>query len=179
MNDAVRRVLAGDRSAFREIVEEHGPSIGGFIAAYLPQRDVVEDLAQETFIAAFAQLARFRPGEELGPWLKAIARHKVLSHLRSHYRRGAALDRLRTQALEKVADELGRAQEGDDARGIDRLRRCLDKLPARLREAIRARYYERRRVTAIAQALGATAAAVSSLLFRGRKELESCMEKSP
>ena len=178
MNDAVRRVLKGDRDAYREIVKAYGASIGGFIAAYLPQRDLVEDLTQETFIAAYQHLKQFKPDQELGPWLKGIARNKVITHLRQRYRHGAALDRLKAEVIEQVADDVGRRQDGDDARSVDRLKQCLEKLPPRLREVVQARYYERRRVGAIAQALGSTASAISSLLFRGRKELETCLGRA-
>jgi RNA polymerase sigma-70 factor (ECF subfamily) len=178
MKDVIRRVLQGDRDAYREVVKEYGASIGGFIAAYLPQRELVEDLTQETFIAAYAHLDQFRTDQELGPWLKGIARNKVITHLRQRYRHGTALERLKADALEKVANELDRAQGGDDSGAVDRLRGCLDKLPPRLRDVIRARYYERRRVDAIARALGSTASAISSLLFRGRKELETCLGRS-
>ena len=126
MNDVVRRVLEGDRDAYREIVKEYGASIGGFIAAYLPQRELVDDLAQETFVAAYQHLNQFKTDQELGPWLKGIARNKVITHLRQRYRHGAAIDRLKAEALEKVAGELDRAQSSDDSGSVDRLRHCLE-----------------------------------------------------
>jgi RNA polymerase sigma-70 factor (ECF subfamily) len=178
MNDIVRRVRDGDRDAYREVVKEYGASIGGFIAAYLPQRELVDDLTQETFIAAYQHLDQFKTDQELGPWLKGIARNKVITYLRQRYRHGSALERLKAEALERVADEVDRAQSGDDSACVDRLKDCLEKLPPRLRQVVQARYYERRRVNAIARALGSTASAISSLLFRGRKELETCLGRS-
>lgn len=168
-------VLRGNRDAYRAVVKEYGSSIGAFFAAHLPHADTVEDLAQETFIAAFESLRTFELGEDFGYWLKGIARNKLLMHLRRHYQHGEAVEKLKAAAVEKVLDETCRRQEPDDARSIDRLRHCLEKLPRRTMDVVRARYFDRERVTAIAGKLGTTAAAISALLFRGRKELETCL----
>jgi RNA polymerase sigma-70 factor (ECF subfamily) len=174
----IRDVLAGHRDAYRAIVKEYGSTIGAFLAAHLSQPDTVEDLAQETFIAAFESLGTFRQDEDFGYWLKGIARNKLLMHLRRHYQHGEAVEKLKARAVEKVMEETCRRQEGDDARSLDRLRQCLEKLPPRTMDVVRARYFNRERVTSIAGKLGTTAAAISALLFRGRKELETCLGRS-
>lgn len=174
----VRDVLRGRRDAYRGVVKEYGSTIGAFLAAHLSQPDLVEDLAQETFIAAFESLASFKQDEDFGYWLKGIARNKLLMHLRRHYQHGEAVEKLKAAAVEKVFEETCRRQEGDDARSLDRLRHCLEKLPPRTMDVVRARYFEKERVTSIAGKQKTTAAAISALLFRGRKELETCMGRS-
>jgi len=178
MKDVVQRVLKGDRDSYRAIVKEYGPSIRAFLAAHLSQSETVDDLAQETFIAAFEGLRQFNLKEDLGSWLKGIARNKLLMHLRRHYQHGEAIEKLKAEAVEKVFEDTCRLQEGDDVHAVDRLRDCLEKLPPRLMSVVRARYFDRERVTSIAGKLGTTATAISSLLFRGRKELESCLGRS-
>jgi RNA polymerase sigma-70 factor (ECF subfamily) len=178
MKDAIQKVLKGDRDAYRGIVRECGPAIRAFLAAHLSQPDLVDDLAQETFIAAFENLGRFEQDSDLGSWLKGIARNKLLMHLRRRYQHGEALERLKAEAAEKVFEETCRLQEGDGARTVDQLRQCMEKLPPRLLTVVRARYFDRERVTSIASKLKTSATAISSLLFRGRKELESCLERS-
>lgn len=174
----IREVLSGRQDAYRAIVKEYGSTIGAFLAAHLSQPDTVEDLAQETFIAAFESLGSFRQEEDFGYWLKGIARNKMLMHLRRHYQHGEAVEKLKARAAQKVFEETCRRQESDDAQSLDRLRQCLEKLPARTMDVVRARYFDRERVTSIAGKLGTTAAAISALLFRGRKELESCLGRS-
>lgn len=178
MKDVIQKVLKGDRDAYRGIVRECGPAIRAFLAAHLSQPDLVDDLAQETFIAAFENLSRFELDSDLGSWLKGIARNKMLMHLRRRYQHGEALERLKAEAAEKVFEETCRLQEGDGAQTVDQLRHCLEKLPPRLLTVVRARYFERERVTSIASKLKTSATAISSLLFRGRKELETCLERS-
>jgi RNA polymerase sigma-70 factor (ECF subfamily) len=175
---AVRQVLQGDRDAYRTVVKEFGPAIRALLAAHLSQPDPVDDLAQETFVAAYESLGHFNLAEDLGLWLKGIARNKLLMHLRRLYQHGKALERLKAEALEEVAEDLVRAQREDDAQTVDRLRRCLEQLPPRVVDAVRARYFEHERVSSIAGKLGTTATAISSLLFRGRKELEACLGRA-
>ena len=172
VNDVLRRVLDGDRDAYRAVVQEYGPGVRAFLASRLLSAEAVDDLAQETFIAAYESLKRFDLAADFGAWLRALARNKLNSHLRRVYTHGDAIEALRARVVETA---LG---EETETGSVDALRRCLEKLPARLNEAVRARYFERLGVGAIARKLGTTASAISSLLFRGRKELEGCMGKS-
>ena len=178
MKDLLKKVLAGDRDAYRAVVKEYGSVVRACLAGHLSSVDVVEDLAQETFIAAYEHLGDFDLDQDFGPWIKGIARNKMLMHLRRTYQHGEALEKLKAKAAEKVFDEVARLQSSDDGRAVDALRRCFEKLPQRLMGVLRARYFERESVTAIAGRHRTTVSAISSLLFRGRKELESCMGRS-
>jgi RNA polymerase sigma factor (sigma-70 family) len=102
----------------------------------------------------------------------------MLMHLRRSYLHGEALEKLRAKAAQDVFEEVTRRQDGEDAQAIDRLRRCIEKLPQRLMGVLQARYYERETVTLIAQRHRTSVSAISSLLFRGRKELQACMARS-
>jgi RNA polymerase sigma-70 factor (ECF subfamily) len=178
MKDILKKVLAGDRDAYRTIVKEYGSVVRACLAGHLSSVDIVEDLAQETFIAAYEHLGDFDLEQDFGPWIKGIARNKMLMHLRRTYQHGEALEKLKAKAAEVVFDDVARLQSSDDGRAVDALRRCFEKLPQRLMGVLRARYFERESVTAIAGRHRTTVSAISSLLFRGRKELQSCMGRS-
>lgn len=176
--EIVRKVLEGERDAYRHVVREYGAVVRAALAAQLSSADAVEDLAQETFIAAYEHLAEFDLSKDLGPWLKGIARNKLLMHFRRAALHGEAVEKLKAAAAREVFEDVHRATEADGTEAVDRLRACFEKLPQRLMDALRARYFERLAVGAIAQGLRTSATAVSSLLFRGRKELQACMERS-
>jgi RNA polymerase sigma-70 factor (ECF subfamily) len=178
MKAIIRKVLAGDRDAYRAIVKEYGSVVRACLAGHLSSTDTVEDLAQETFIAAYEHLGEFDLDQDFGPWIKGIARNKMLMHLRRSYQHGEALEKLKAKAAEEMFEEVTRLQSGDGAQAVDRLRQCFEKLPQRLMGVLRARYYERESVTAIAGKQRTSVSAISSLLFRGRKELQSCMGRS-
>src|SRR5688572_25703918 len=148
MEELVQRVLAGDRDAYRDVVKEYGPVVRACLASHLASAQAVEDLAQETFIAAYEHLKEFDLQRDFGPWIKTIARNKALSHLRRVQLHGVALEKLKAQAAERVFDEISRA---DDAAGaLDRLRSCLEKMPGRMMDILRARYFDRQPVGGIA-----------------------------
>lgn len=172
----VKQVLDGDKDAFRVIVVEYGPSVRAFLAGNLSDPGAVDDLAQETFIAAYESLATFDADADPGPWLKGIARNLLLMHWRHVHQHGNALERLKTQALEAVFENLCQILEPDTAGTLQKLRQCLSKLPERVRSVIQARHLEREKVASIASRLETSVTAISALLFRGRKQLEACIE---
>jgi RNA polymerase sigma-70 factor (ECF subfamily) len=175
MKTVIQKVLSGDRDAYRAIVKEYGSVVRACLAGHLSSAHAVEDLAQETFIAAYEHLGEFDLDQDFGPWLKGIARNKLLMHLRRTYQHGEALEKLKAKAAEVMFEEVTRLQSSDDGQAVDRLRHCFEKLPQRLMGVLRARYYDRESVTAIAGKHRTSVSAISSLLFRGRKELQSCM----
>lgn len=177
MKEIVKRVLRGDRDAYRAVVKEYGPVVRAALAAQLSSADAVEDLAQETFIAAYEHLGEFDLDKDLGAWIKGIARNKLLMHFRRLYQHGEAIEKLKAAAAQEVFEEVARISDGDDRRSVERLRSCFEKLPQRVVDALRARYFDQASVTAIAGRQRTSATAVSSLLFRGRKELQACMER--
>ncbi|MBN1672594.1 MAG: sigma-70 family RNA polymerase sigma factor [Kiritimatiellae bacterium] len=178
MKELLQNVLDGDTDAFRGVVVAFGPAVRAYLAGRLPDPHTVDDLAQETFIAAYESLERFDPSTDMGLWLRGIARNKLNMHLRRTYRRGNALERLKLQVLHGLLPALRHATATDDGSTIERLRECVAKLPEQLRRVVTARYFDRAKVQDIAERLGKSATAVSSLLFRARKDVQLCMEKA-
>ncbi len=79
---AVKRVLAGDREAFADLVREHGPGVLRLAARMLPSRELAEDVAQETFLRAYSNLARYDPRYPFRSWLYRIASNLCVDALR-------------------------------------------------------------------------------------------------
>jgi RNA polymerase sigma-70 factor (ECF subfamily) len=74
---AIGRVRAGDREAFRPLVERHRSSVCATVRALTPQYSDWEDVAQEVFLAAFRHLATFDSSKgSFRAWLLAIARNQ-------------------------------------------------------------------------------------------------------
>lgn len=69
----VEAVLAGDRDAFRRIVEREGPSVVSACTRVLGDRSEAEDIAQEAFVIAFRSLGTWRADGSLGAWVARIA----------------------------------------------------------------------------------------------------------
>ncbi len=93
--DLAAAARRGSPGAFREIVARHQQAVRNFLRRTLDDPADADDLAQETFLAAWASLGRFRGQASLRSWLCAIAWKKRLTFARSRRRaanREAALD---------------------------------------------------------------------------------------
>src|SRR5215510_8464938 len=74
----VEAVLRKDRKATAEFVNTYTDAVYSFVRHRLsPRLDLVDDLVQEVFIAAWENLSSFRGISPLRAWLLGIARHKV------------------------------------------------------------------------------------------------------
>ena len=85
-DDLLARVAAGDDTALRELFGRHAPWLAVRLRAVLPAADV-EDVLQETFLAAWRGAGGYRPQGACGGWLWGIARRQAALLLR---RRGSA-----------------------------------------------------------------------------------------
>src|SRR3954452_17124183 len=69
----VDAVLAGDRQAFRVLVEREGAAVVAACARVLGDRIEAEDVAQEAFVIAYRSLSSWRADGAFGAWLSRIA----------------------------------------------------------------------------------------------------------
>jgi RNA polymerase sigma-70 factor (ECF subfamily) len=85
LNDAalVRRSLDGDREAFGVLVSRHARSILSVTSRMLGPTADAEDVAQETFVAAFKSLSSFQFDAKFSTWLYRIAVNKCTDVLRA------------------------------------------------------------------------------------------------
>jgi RNA polymerase sigma factor (sigma-70 family) len=173
-NDAelVAGSLDGNRDAFRLIVERYQTLISSL--AYCATGSVCrsEDLAQETFVSAWKQLAELREPAKLRPWLCSIARFLISKEFR---RQGREPDHA-AESLEAV-DEWVSPEPlppdqviSDEEKAI--LWRSLERIPEIYREPLVLFYREHQSIEAVAQDLGLSEDVVKQRLSRGRKLLQ-------
>lgn len=76
----------GSNAALSRLVDRHQQAVRAFLARIFGNREEAEDLAQETFVTAFSQLAQYRGESSVRTWLCAIAWRKATSARRSFFR---------------------------------------------------------------------------------------------
>jgi RNA polymerase sigma-70 factor (ECF subfamily) len=82
INAQLRRIHAGDRQAFAPVVMHYQRALFGFLGRMGLGQHQAEDLAQETFVRAWQNLASYRPSAgAFSTWLFTIARHLALNEL--------------------------------------------------------------------------------------------------
>jgi RNA polymerase sigma-70 factor (ECF subfamily) len=79
----IQDILRGNKEAFRALVERYQKPVFRVIYQQVSDSHIVEDIAQDVFIAAYEKLAGYDPDRsEFSTWLFTIARNKSLNHIR-------------------------------------------------------------------------------------------------
>ena len=155
-----------DPEEFRAFYAEAMPRVYGyFFLRCGAEVSVAEDLTQETFLAAVAELNRGRLVTAPLPWIVGIARHKLIDHLRRQRRAGWSVVPWHDAAGEEAPLEESELIESGRALA------ALAAVPSPQREALALRHLDGLSVPQVATALGRSVEATESLLTRGRVNL--------
>src|SRR5215475_9145752 len=95
-----RLAREGDREAFGRIVQRYQSLVSSIAYSACGALGTSEDMAQETFIAAWHRLGDLREPNKLRQWLCGIVRNIAANAVRSELRRGG-----HPESLEVLADE--------------------------------------------------------------------------
>ena len=98
--DLVTRACQGDQEAFRLIFERYSRPVISFIYDQVNDRDLAEELAQETFVRAFRSLKSLREETKLSTWLFGIAKNVARESLRARIRDQQRVDLDNQQVLD-------------------------------------------------------------------------------
>lgn len=137
-NELVELALGGDRAAFGELVERHQHVVFRTALGALRSREDAEDVTQDTFVAAFRDLARFRNESSFRTWVLTIAWNRVRDRRRSVARwlRVFTMNGNGDGGLEAIVGDPSseRALVDDEARRL--VRTLVGALPPRYRDPL-------------------------------------------
>ena len=180
----VERTVAGDQKAFELLVIKYQRRIERLIGRMVRDVDLVEDIAQETFIRAYRALAQFRGEAQFYTWLYRIAVNtakKALGELKrdplvveSALRGGGGDDDDETSALE---NELTSAETPETVLAAKEIatavNSAMDALPDELRQAVTLREIEGLSYEEIAEVMNCPIGTVRSRIFRAREAISA------
>jgi len=163
----MRSARGGDEEAYRRLLGHlavwlRGVARRGLVRAGLGVEES-EDIVQDTLLAMHLKRDTWDDGQPLEPWLRAIAHHKLVDHLR---RRGFRehLD------IDEHADTLAAPQAAEESASVD-ARQLLQGLPGRQRTIVEAISIEGHSARDVGQRLGMSEGAVRVTLHRALKKL--------
>lgn len=159
-----------DPDRFQAFYADALPRVYGYFYHRLGANpSLAEDLTQETFLAAVAELRRGALVAAPAPWILGVARHKFLDHLRRQHRIGWTL-----LSWEEAAAEVPTVPDIDSIED-ERAIAALAAVSSPQREALVLRYLDGFSVPEVAAALGRSVGAAESLLARGRASLRRAL----
>jgi RNA polymerase sigma-70 factor, ECF subfamily len=154
--------LAGDKAAYRVLLTALGDVLRRYYARRVA-RDEAEDLVQEALIAIHTRRATYDADQPFTPWLYAVARYKLLDHLRRK--------RVRAAISLEDAGELFAEDESEAALARRDLAALLAALPEATRTLIRQVKIEGLTTEEAAVRSGRSEVAVRVGIHRGLKAL--------
>jgi RNA polymerase sigma-70 factor (ECF subfamily) len=163
---AVEKVLAGDLSAFEEIVCRWQGPLVNLAYRFCRDRGRAEEMAQEAFLRAYRGLDRWRKDAAFSTWLFALAANLYRSELRRVPASIVSLDDVAEARDSRPVD--GGLEDEDRDRAV---RRAVFALPLKYREALILFYFHDMDIPAAARSLGLPEGTVKARLFRGREIL--------
>lgn len=162
--ELMARIANGDEEAFRLLVDRWQNPVRNFIWRMTGSEEDARDLCQESFVKVFKEASRYRSENMFKSWLFRIAGNSARSLLRR--RRIIGWVQFDSRKHDRPAEAAGPAENLERSETRSAVRAAVMKLPVRQREAVLlSRFHEMSRKD-VAAAMGATTAAVESLLQR-------------
>jgi RNA polymerase sigma-70 factor, ECF subfamily len=168
----IDRCLEGDEGAWEQVVARFKRKVFHIAYKFTGRHDAAEDLTQEVFLKVFRSLDKFHRDADFSTWLSSVARNYCIDNYRASKREKEVV------VEDLVAFDLAPASAGSNPHRTledrDRrsfLRRGLESLPEKLREAVVLRDLQGLSYQEMAEQLQLPEGTVKSRINRGREEL--------
>jgi RNA polymerase sigma-70 factor, ECF subfamily len=169
--ELIERCLARENDAWSEIVARYRRRVFHIAYKFTSKHDQAEDLTQDIFVKLLRSLDKFHRDADFGTWLTSVARHYCIDDYRARKREREVLvdDLVAFDHAPAASGNPHRALEDRDTKTL--LRRGLDQLAPKLREAVVLRDLQGLTYQEMAVRLGLPEGTVKSRINRGREEL--------
>ena len=181
-DELMARAAQGDEQAFEVVHARHRERIFRIVYRCVGQRQVAEDVTQETFLRVFRHLRRYRPMGQTAAWVTRIAVNLSRNALRRRREQVVGEDPSGEgggSMLERVADTAaGPAERAASSESEARVQASIDELPVEYREVLVLCSLEGFSYREAAQVLKISEQLVGVRLFRGRHMLRFLLQRS-
>ncbi|MFK7737889.1 MAG: RNA polymerase sigma factor [Pirellulaceae bacterium] len=176
--EAIERVLAGDADAFSGLVERYGDRLIGLLMHACGNRELAEEIAQETLARAYRKLNLFSGESQFYTWLARIG----MNLMASDRRRKRIENQVEREGIDVAMDSTESGQRPDEAVELtetqERVRQGIAMLDLERRQVLLMRDFDGLEYGAIAEALDIPVGTVRSRLHRARLELKSILKQT-
>src|SRR5262245_6255336 len=183
--EVVQRARDGHERAYRELVRRYERPVFSLIYRMVRDRELAEDLAQDTFVKVLNALDSYRSEYKFSSWIFKIANNTAIDHLRRKELDTLSLegapDAVNPERAEATALQLGdRAesplQEMESRELGSAIERAIGGLRPEYRSCILLRDVEGRSYEEVAEILGLPLGTVKTYIHRARAELKGALE---
>lgn len=183
-HDLIALARTGSEKAYRELLDRYQRPVFSLVYRMVRDRELAEDLAQETFVKVFNHLDRFDPKYKFSSWIFKIASNLAIDTLRKREPVTVSLDgsrhastadeveatRITVESKDENPEEFLEAKElGQE------IERAIGLLRPEYRTAILLRHVEGRAYEEIAEVMGVPLGTVKTFIHRARTELRETL----
>jgi RNA polymerase sigma-70 factor (ECF subfamily) len=169
----LRLLRSGDHRAFAELIDKYKETVFLCCRTLGLREDEAEDVASETFLAAYRGIRWYRGRAELSTWLWSIAYRQGVSYLRKNrkeYQLEAELDGRIDDSKER--GPVAAAQSREEAAMVWE---AVERLPRLWAMTVVLHYREGKSIADIAEIMRMRENTVKTYLFRGREQLKGIL----
>ena len=171
----IRQVLAGDKDAFRLLVENYQNLVAHVVFRMVKCREDREDICQDVFMKIYQNLPGFRGQSKLSTWIARIAYNTCINHLEKK-RVLVSNDLMIENYVSENSDESIHKdiEEGDIK---EKLTAAIELLPEIFRIVVTLYHLEGMKYQEISEVLDKPEGTIKSYLYRARQLLKVALEK--
>lgn len=171
---SMARAQAGDRDAYRHLLEAITPYLRGLAARRLGNRNDVEDTVQDILLTIHTVRHTYDPARPFGPWLVTISNRRIIDVLRRQGRSSAHEIPIESEHETLSTSEANIQEETANAR---MLRDAMECLPTGQRDAIRMLKLEELSLLEASTVSGMSVASLKVATHRALKKLREIIKK--
>lgn len=172
-DELLRLLRDGDQRAFAQFIDKYKEIVFLCCRRLGLNEDEVEDVASETFLAAYKGLKYYQGQAELSTWLWSIAYRQAVNYLRKHRRKGELFDETSEHVIESDKHQPMLAAQSREEEEI--IWHQVQKLPKLWAMAIILYYREQKSISEIAKIMKLRQNTVKTYLFRARGKLKQIL----
>lgn len=173
--DYIAKTLKGDANAFAYLIDKYKGLVYSLTLKMLKNREEAEEVAQDVFVKAYTNLAKFKGDAKFSTWLYKIGYHACLDSLKknSKLQNNRPIDEININYISDVETALDGIEREERTKVISN---CMDELPEDEKAILLFFYFKELSLKEIIAVTSLTEANVKVKLHRARKKLLSIVK---
>lgn len=172
------RAQAGDRGAYRSLLQDVVPYLRAIARRHLHQEDDVDDAVQEILMVMHDIRHTYEPGRPFMPWLSTIATRRCIDLLRRRMTRANHEAEAPDEDFDAVEPAPGPEEAAAREEAASRLRRHVERLPSHQRRAVQLVHLDEHSLGEAAQHAGQSSGSLKVACHRALKSLRRALAKT-
>ncbi len=166
------QALFKDAASFEHIYRHYQPVLQSYLARSTGNRELAEDLTQETFIKAWQVWSTVQEPKQIKAWLYCVAKHFSIAEHRRYTRKGRMAVRSLQELQEDLKDETALSNQEQCYGTQELVRATLARMSPQARQILLLALHDGNSYQEISQLLDLTIPAVRMRLYHARQRFQ-------